>query len=402
MICCMVFFKEERKYPKVIILQARKSLSERHNFTMDAEVLERIKNSKIPLVKKMIFIWQLVSAVRIVRGYEMVGHHTERGENRISWSNVEQYFPAETFKPLFRFEFNQIKPLINCLKLPDQIIVGHRYTASSLEAILVVLRYLAFPVRYVDLSGMFDISVEHTQNIVSTVTSWIHYRVYPVLSSFINMTIFTEARCLSWSSCFREKSPMFADIIGIIDGSCFSITRPTECQRDFYCGHHSEHSYKVMFIVYPCGLIQYMGPWKGKQHDAKCLDDLDIQNKISQAFSFESGNHFSFLVDKGFRNTPLTVAPFRRRLNMTDQQFMFNRLHAQNRITVEWMIGHVKNCWKALKYRDTNRSMSTNLHHHLTTALHLYNLRSCFNGGNQITDYFQCEPITVEDYLLSF
>ena len=44
-----------------------------------------------------------------------------------------------------------------------------------------------------------------------------------------------------------------------------------------------------MFIVYPCGLIQIMGPWIGKQHDARCLDDLNIQTKISESFSFESG-----------------------------------------------------------------------------------------------------------------
>lgn len=87
---------------------------------------------------------------------------------------------------------------------------------------------------------------------------------------------------------------------------------------------------------------------------------------------------------------------------MNEQELLYNRVHCSSRITIEWLIGALKNTFKSIKYKDGNRSVSTPIHQHVVVATHLFNIKTCLNEHNQISLFFNCDTVALHDYMSAF
>ncbi|EGZ08565.1 hypothetical protein PHYSODRAFT_340308 [Phytophthora sojae] len=68
--------------------------------------------------------------------------------------------PDGEAKDQFRFITSDLQRLVRYLKIPDPVITKEGVRATSLEALAVCLRRMAFPQRWIDMAGMFGRSVD--------------------------------------------------------------------------------------------------------------------------------------------------------------------------------------------------------------------------------------------------
>lgn len=66
---------------------------------------------------------------------------------------------------------------------------------------------------------------------------------------------------------------------------------------------------------------------------------------------------------------------------------------------VEWGIGHVYTLWNSLRYRPANRVNVNPIGKHFFVAAIFTNCRTCMRGGNQISQYFDLPPPSLDVYL---
>ncbi|XRB08755.1 hypothetical protein NFJ02_37g93100 [Pycnococcus provasolii] len=70
------------------------------------------------------------------------------------------------------------------------------------------------------------------------------------------------------------------------------------------------------------------------------------------------------------------------------------------RIAVEWGFKDINCTWRWLNDKHRNKLGETPLRKHYMNATFLSNLIVCVTGGTQTSAFFECEPPTLEEYLL--
>lgn len=102
--------------------------------------------------------------------------------------------------------------------------------------------------------------------------------------------------------------------------------------------------------------------------------------------------------DSAYVNNTVMISMFRGRA-LPAWALAFNKVMSRPRTSVEW--GYNQVC-RNFAYVDWTKQLKIELMPveaiwHI--GVFLTNCLTCHNGGNQISDFFQCDPPTLEEYL---
>ena len=185
--------------------------------------------------------------------------------------------------------------------------------------------------------------------------------------------------------------------------SCDTLTRklppgitPDQCQRAQYSGHKHKHGIKFHALVSPSGMVAHLfGPIDGRRHDSFMLTESGILPLLTGLL------HYLVYADSAYPITPNLLGPIARvEAPPGSVAARLNEIMAIPRtVTSEWLYGIVTNTFQTLDFKRWQRQWCTAPALQYFAAVFLTNCRTCLEGGNQISRFFQCSPPDLGDYL---
>ena len=174
--------------------------------------------------------------------------------------NWDQY-DEHTCKTELRFEKSDIPRLQRCLGIPHKLQFYKGSYCLGLKALCIILRRLAYPVRYCDMVPRFGRSVPDLCKITHWTINHIVDSHSHLLHSWDSPFLRQEA-LKSYADAVYAKGAPLKNCFGFVDGTVRPVCRPGKHQKVVYNGHKRVHSIKFQSVVIPNGLIANLaGPW---------------------------------------------------------------------------------------------------------------------------------------------
>ena len=168
-------------------------------------------------------------------------------------------------------------------------------------------------------------------------------------------------------------------------------------QRVAYNGHKRKHAMKCQGVTSPCGLdLHLSGPLEGRRHEwtmyvqsglDETLEDTLFIDRVRYVIYGDSGYS-----DRIFMEVPLQGS------NLSAARRAFNVAMARSRINVEWYFKEVKSHWTSMDFKRKLRVREAAVGSLYIVAVLLTNVRNCVYP-NSISQYFNCLPPSLEEYL---
>ena len=299
----------------------------------------------------------------------------------------------------FRFRKNDLPRLGAALRIPN-ILRANNCVYSGEEALLLLLRRLAYPNRLVDLvqlfglyegelSALFNAVLNHVfqlfHHLVTDLTPWIPH--VPHFAQAISAKTGISALMI-W--CF-------------VDGTLRPVARPTTGQRSQYSGHKRRHGLKFESVSLPNGLHARMfGPVDGRRHDIAMARQSGLYQALRSIHNFHypiSGENFACYGDAAYSAmlSPWICTGFRGAV-LTQQQLDFNSRMSSARVSAEWAFGDIIRTFAFLDFKANLKILLQPVGMYYFVGTLLTNCRSCLYG-NETSEFFSCPTPTLEDYL---
>lgn len=173
------------------------------------------------------------------------------------------------------------------------------------------------------------------------------------------------------------------------------ICRPSKYQKEVYSGHKRVHCLKYQSIVTPNGMIANLyGPEVGRRHDSYMLK----QSKVLEDFQQHLGAEDYYIYgDSGYPMKRHLITPYLGSA-LTDEQIQFNVTMSKMRIAVEWEFGDLYEQFAFLSFKYNHKIFIQQVAKCYLVSTILKNCRTCLYGS-QTSQYFNCSPPTLEEYL---
>ena len=174
----------------------------------------------------------------------------------------------------------------------------------------------------------------------------------------------------------------------------------------FVCYYSYHHGHFIIWqgVSFPDGMVVIEGPEPGFMTDTMVWRDCQTRGDIevimqSRIAENPPRRRLKLYADKIYNTCPIITAAFSRRHGqvldwMTAENFLMSKV----RVAIEWTFGTASMLWKFFDYRKTQKIDESPIAKHYTVAVLLSNCRCCVIG-DQHTEYFNCLPPTLEDYL---
>jgi hypothetical protein len=223
-------------------------------------------------------------------------------------SQEMQVFDDDMFDKMFRFRRADFYRIISAMRLSGKsILCGRKGKAQYFPAdlcLLIVLRRLAYPCRFVDLVNVFGLPSN---------------RICDIFHSTIDYLYVSYARKLHQFAIWSEHLPIFAqamqamgapysNLSNIFDGHFVGFCRPGGLgnlssrldQSEVYTGEKAQHGMKYLVAQFPNGLTSISGPYKGKTHDGRMLRESGWTEILARIAAQPGGQHLVMFGDAGF------------------------------------------------------------------------------------------------------
>jgi len=362
-------------------------LKQAHQLTSDEDVINAVHRA---------YMLILSHPASILRPYQ--SHmRTDSGTNRIQTrDDLLSKFGVEAQR-ILRFSVSQLDEIVTVLQIPDNFIFcGHHCT--GIEALVISLHRMSSHVRFIDLSYVYDLLPSFLSQIFAGFMLWIYSNYGDIVRSFEHP--WTTDR--EWLELFAEKLSQkgcpLPNCFGFIDGTHIEVCRPVRDQRSWYCGHHHTHCFKCLVIQLANGMLLSFGPFNGSQHDSSQAEAIQIGSLLSTHCSFPDRD-FVLYADSGFAIGQNLITPFRRGRNHSDEEAEWNREMSRHRITVEWGIGRCKNLFQMMNNKNNLKSLMSPVAIYWFNSILFTNIHSCINRRNQVSEYFDLDTPTLEEYI---
>ena len=206
----------------------------------------------------------------LISDEEFIVLHYEILKNDFKQSNYPytdyEFFNWETYDPLtckieLRFEKEDIPHLQQALQIPESVEFYRSSYCSGLEALCILLRRLAFPIRYCDMVPRFGRSVPDLCKITHVVINH-NFEVHRYRLQNWNHPWLQPYKLAEYAMVINDKGAPLSNCFGFIDGTVRPICRPGETHRMVYHGHKRIRGIKFQSVVFPNGLIGNLsGPY---------------------------------------------------------------------------------------------------------------------------------------------
>jgi nuclease HARBI1 len=273
-----------------------------------------------------------------------------------------------------------------------------RYSATAIETTCILLRRLATPCRWVDLTTEFG---RHPSNLSEN--------FYHCLDTFYNTfrtltegwpDIFVRERAETYAKAISDRGAALPRTIGFIDGTTLTIARPSGMrQRATYSGHKRRNCLKFQAVAAPDGLLLGLyGPTEGRRHDMSMYSESGIDTMLANSLLIQNQQYYIY-GDSAYALRPYLQVAFRG-ADISPEQLEFNTSMNTVRTAVEWMFKDIKQYFTHVAF---SRKMQLRVNapgkwYHVAAIL--WNFRVC-TYGNPTSTYFDCSPPTLDDYLHS-
>jgi len=138
------------------------------------------------------------------------------------------------------------------------------------------------------------------------------------------------------------------------------------------------------------------GPIEGRRHDWT----LHIRSGLDEtlpALLDVSGTRYCIYGDSGYNRRWYLEVPFKG-TTLTPAQTAFNKAMSSIRISVEWIFKEVKMHFTVVDFKRKMKILESPIGLLFLCCMFLSNCRNCVYH-NQISQYFECAPPTLEEYL---
>ena len=328
-------------------------------------------------------------------------HHVGTGVARAPWG-FDSWAPQQ-FNELFRFTRREIEDLMDALDFPGdeywRLPEGH-FTRD--EAMLLYLRRMTYPCRYVDLqNGGFRAQKGALSRLFYTVSRW----MYDTHAKRLLQDGLTKwrGRVKSYRDAVCEKVGIPGiDCFAFLDGTARSMSRPKYEQRPFYSGHKRNHCLQYLVLTAPDGMILYAaGPTNGAHQDNFLLHEHnfdDDEDGLLPTLMRVVGEDLWVYGDPIFARSEHVQKAFPH-VEITAEQRIYNMSMNKPRTTVEHAIGLSVRHWAFVDFQKQQKLYWTRPGMLYLNAVFMTNCRTCINGGNQVSDYFDYSAPELRQYL---
>jgi nuclease HARBI1 len=139
------------------------------------------------------------------------------------------------------------------------------------------------------------------------------------------------------------------------------------------------------------------GPYPGRDHDKKIADVSHLNERLSRFCRTEYGD-YAIYGDPAYEDEEFIFSPFNRAV-LTLQEAVSNTIMSSARVSVEHAIGQVVTTFPALDFVRTARAKQTHVGIKYLVSVILRNFLTCIRGTNQICEFFDCPPPSLEEFL---
>jgi len=157
---------------------------------------------------------------------------------------------------------------------------------------------------------------------------------------------------------------------------------------------------KYQSVVYPNGIIGRLdGPFNGHRHDAAILNLSRMREEMELEFQ-GNGWNYSLYGDPGYSNQKFIKVGYKNYRKLTQLERRFNRDMSALRVSVEYGFGKILQQFALVDFKKNQKLYQQRLKEQYFVAAMLVNCQACLKS-NQISDYFNCAPPSLEKYLES-
>lgn len=178
--------------------------------------------------------------------------------------------------------------------------------------------------------------------------------------------------------------------------------RPIRDQRAFYNGHKRKHAIKFQGIVTPDGIVvDLFGPELGTRHDVHLLNESGVLLTLVDNMNNAEGEPYVMYGDPAYGMSTHLNCPYSAESYgpLTAAMLEFNKRMSACRVTVEWVFKEMTGKCAFVSMRNQQKYLLSPVGVQYKVATLLSNIHSCLNGGNEISQYFDCPPPSLVEYL---
>lgn len=343
------------------------------------------------------------TALRVIRKLQ----NPFRTRNIVPYFRISlESFHKDEFLDKFRFDRRNIKkhlryfvlvgvfqPIVEIRDREGKIVV--RFDLDELY--LISLYYLAVPIRLWDLQNF---SGRHMSEL-SRGMQFFHRKLLGISRQFVQsrqQPWFTERIARKSRRAIKRKGCPLIDCIGFTDGTRRRICKPGICwiQTRMYSGHKRYHCMAYLGTNLANGMCLNMsGACEGRSHDAACAVSTDVYGTLQDLGTF-NGLRGCYSTDSAFPSKWPLVPAYNPAV--TNSQDEFNAKMHSFRITSEWLMNEQTSKWSSLDFKRRQKMLLSDCGVWYINCVWLSNLSNCARP-NIISQYFECLPPTLEEYL---
>ena len=310
--------------------------------------------------------------------------------------------------------------LVDALQLPDEIFTRSNYRFDSVEALALTCACLASACNEFDLSARYNRSQSSISEVVNEMVAlldddWGH------LLHFNSSHLLSPTNLKYYSDTIYKSGAPLQGVWGFIDCTIRPMCRPSHYQRQAYNGHKHFHGLKYQVVMLPNRLFGHLfGPIEARHNDTFTLaesglvDECILHAKLPG--TLEGGGGVGGVVDESASGMDTSdgpcylqlfgdlaygldrqiISPFPQPGRTEDQQEWNTRM-SKVRIEVKHGFTLVTNSWRLLEVDWKLHVFQSPVGRYYRVAVLLTNALACLQP-NQVSQYFNCAPPSLEEY----
>lgn len=282
----------------------------------------------------------------------------------------------------FRFYKDDLRRLHAALGLEGVVLrQGTHVYEDSFFCMLVYLKRMAYPSRFGDLCA-FMCRYHH-------------------LVLEINTALFVPL-LRGYADAVSTKVGFEAEIIGFIDGTFRAMCRPVEGQESVYSGYKRAHGISFLGVVFPDGMLGMLhGPHAGRLHDSTIFGESKLEEWLIANIpepEEEEGDVMRIYGDGAFGRSRHVARGYKGNF-LTPEELEWNVVMNTARTCVEWSFKEISRNFGYVSFSIQLKSGLSPIGGRYLQAGVLANCHNCLYQSAQTSQYFDCEPPELEEYL---
>ena len=319
-----------------------------------------------------------------------------------------QHITAEALGPeaLYALRITSIANfyrLYHGMQFPDFIRCDNGTCCLSEKAFLMLLWFLAYPTRQIDMQKKFGLEYSQISRVIKFTVIHIDTLFSHLITNSIGLFVH---RLLTYNQCFIEK---YVDINDINEMhrywqhiALFTDGMKRFTTRNFqgnYSGHKKQYCLSYLYTTAPDGMIvEVGGPHGGHKNDHTLQNDCTVGFRLVAAQVnnglpgiYETGT------DKGFHQT-VGLRPMHHRIIPLPTDRYLNLCFSRMRASNEHDLGRVGFQWKHMEFKKGLQLRLQPLAKFERVCALLTNFLNCLDHS-QTSKFYNCPPPSFEEYI---